>query len=126
MMFRGHRPIFGCIDHGSLPRKLPSPGWRRSERGGTLKGVPSKKFGNGKPERFALAFRGGLSLHLHGNKVERPCPAPDLKSNSAFWRAKVRGNRERDARHIETLQAAGWTVVTVWECELARPARLIG
>ena len=35
------------------------------------------KFWNGKPERFALAFRSGLSLHLHGDRVERPCPAPD-------------------------------------------------
>src|SRR5215467_10110065 len=75
MMFRGHRPIFGCIDHNSLPRTLRSPGRRRSERRGTLKGVPAMKFRNGKPERFALAFRGGFSLHLHGDKVERPCPA---------------------------------------------------
>ncbi len=29
------------------------------------------QFRNGKPERFALAFRSGLSLHLHGDKVER-------------------------------------------------------
>jgi hypothetical protein len=35
------------------------------------------KFRNGKTERFALAFRSGLSLHLYGDKVERPCPAPD-------------------------------------------------
>jgi hypothetical protein len=27
------------------------------------------QFRNGKPERFALAFRSGLSLHLHGDKV---------------------------------------------------------
>src|SRR5206468_11589559 len=76
-MFRGHRPIFGCIDHSSLPRKLPSSGRRRSERRGTLKGVPSMKFRNGKPERLAVAFRGGLRLHLHGDKVETPCPAAD-------------------------------------------------
>src|SRR5262245_8289779 len=36
------------------------------------------KFRYGKPERFALAFRDGFSLHLHGDKVERPCPAPDM------------------------------------------------
>src|SRR5262245_46354578 len=59
---------------GFLPRKFYSPGHRRSEWRGTLKGVPSMKFRNGKPERFALAFRGGFSLHLHGDRVERPCP----------------------------------------------------
>ncbi len=32
------------------------------------------QFRNGKPERFALAFRSGLSLHLHGEKVERRAP----------------------------------------------------
>jgi hypothetical protein len=35
------------------------------------------KFRNGKPERLAVAFRGGFSLHLHSDKVERPCPAAD-------------------------------------------------
>jgi hypothetical protein len=29
------------------------------------------KFRKESPERFALAFRSGLSLHLHGDKVER-------------------------------------------------------
>ena len=39
------------------------------------------KFRNGKPERFALAFQSRLSLHLHGDKVERPCPAPDTSGD---------------------------------------------
>src|SRR5262245_50321308 len=36
------------------------------------------KFRYGKPERFALAFRDGLSLRLRGDKVERQRPAPDI------------------------------------------------
>src|SRR2546430_15451256 len=75
-MFRGHRPIFGCIDHSSLPRKLPSSGRRRSERRGTLKGVPSMKFRNGKPERLAVAFRGGFKLPPPRGQIERTWPPP--------------------------------------------------
>jgi hypothetical protein len=54
---------FGCNHHSVLPRErvLPReshwPDRRRNERRGTLERVPSIKFWNGKPERFALAFR---------------------------------------------------------------------
>src|SRR5262252_1874877 len=49
---------------------------------GRLKGSHQRSLGMESPNalrwRFeALAFRGGLSLHLHGDKVERPCPAAD-------------------------------------------------
>ena len=37
-------------------------------------------------------------------------------SNSAFWREKFRRNRERDARDVADLRAAGWRVCVVWEC----------
>src|SRR5215469_11361735 len=106
MMFRGHRPIFGCIDHNSLPRTLRSPGRRRSERRGTLKGVPAMEFRNGKPERFALAFRGGFSLHLHGDKVERPCPAPDISGEC--WAPRL----VRD-RGCVTLRAVAAQIIAV-------------
>ncbi|MBP2568184.1 G:T-mismatch repair DNA endonuclease (very short patch repair protein) [Agrobacterium tumefaciens] len=35
-----------------------------------------------------------------------------------FWAAKFEGNVERDARNAAALEAAGWTVITVWECDL--------
>src|SRR5215471_18751918 len=78
MMFRGHRPILGCIDHRSPPTQVlfARPVGAGANGVGRLKGS-AMKFRNGKPERFAVAFRGGLSLHLHGDKVERPCPTPD-------------------------------------------------
>jgi DNA mismatch endonuclease (patch repair protein) len=47
-----------------------------------------------------------------------------VKSNRRFWAAKVQGNRERDSRHFEALQALGWTVLIVWECEVSQPACL--
>jgi DNA mismatch endonuclease (patch repair protein) len=47
-----------------------------------------------------------------------------VKSNSDFWSAKVRGNSERDARHIVELETAGWKVFTIWECEIEHPQKL--
>jgi hypothetical protein len=38
---------------------------------GPLEGVPSIKFWNGKPERFAVAFRSSSRLHFRRDKVER-------------------------------------------------------
>jgi DNA mismatch endonuclease (patch repair protein) len=40
------------------------------------------------------------------------------KSRAAFWDAKLRGNVERDARNFAALEAAGWRVIVVWECEV--------
>lgn len=42
------------------------------------------------------------------------------KSNGAFWRAKVEGNRARDVRQTEALGKAGWTVLRFWEHEVSR------
>jgi hypothetical protein len=52
--------------HASVSsREFHLPDRRRSERRGTLKRVPSIKLWNGKPERFALAFRCvGVSVDL--------------------------------------------------------------
>ena len=38
------------------------------------------------------------------------------KSNAAFWRKKILGNRHRDARNVKELRKLGWHVMTVWEC----------
>src|SRR6266496_3484134 len=50
MMFRGHRPIFGCINHRSPPTQVPFARTAPERTAWTLKEVPSMKFRNGKPE----------------------------------------------------------------------------
>ena len=52
----------------------------------------------------------------HGHKGCRKYTVP--KSNAAFWKAKVARNRERDMLDCQRLETIGWSVVTVWECEL--------
>ena len=52
----------------------------------------------------------------HGHKGCRYATEP--KSNVEFWEAKIARNRHRDEVTAAHLEALGWTVITVWECEL--------
>lgn len=38
-------------------------------------------------------------------------------SNTEFWQAKFKQNIKRDKRHAGELNALGWQVIVVWECE---------
>ena len=42
------------------------------------------------------------------------------KSNTEFWINKIEMNRRRDIATEQKLIAAGWRVITVWECEIRR------
>lgn len=46
------------------------------------------------------------------------------KSDAEEWRAKIEGNRLRDARDRKALADAGWRVLTIWECSLRGRTRL--
>lgn len=52
----------------------------------------------------------------HGHKGCRYATKP--KSNVEFWEAKIARNRHRDEVTAAHLEALGWTVITIWECEL--------
>ena len=57
------------------------------------------------------------------------CPkhATKPRNNSAFWRRKFAANKARDRLVNRALRIANWTVLRVWEHELARKneARLL-
>ena len=53
----------------------------------------------------------------HGHKGCRYATKP--KTNTEFWEAKIAGNKHRDEVTTAHLEALGWTVITVWECELS-------
>jgi DNA mismatch endonuclease, patch repair protein len=42
------------------------------------------------------------------------------KTRAAFWLAKITGNKARDRRVNSALRKRGWTVLRIWEHELAR------
>lgn len=48
------------------------------------------------------------------------CNPSTPKKNVAYWTAKFDRNVERDRRNVEALQADGWRVHTIWECELKK------
>ena len=41
-------------------------------------------------------------------------------SNVEYWRSKIQGNIERDKRNYAELQAKGWKIIVIWECELKK------
>ena len=77
-----------------------------------------------------LVFRGRRTVvFVHGCIWHRhPDPACPLtrtpKTRVDFWTEKFAGNVARDQRQRAELEAAGWRVLVIWECETADAARL--
>lgn len=68
------------------------------------------------PGRKIAIFVNGCFWHHHHNCSLAYTP----KSNIGFWEEKFARNIERDRKTTEALEADGWTVVTIWECELKK------
>ncbi len=66
--------------------------------------------------RRAVVFVHGCFWHRHEGCRYAKLPS----SNAAFWRAKLDRNVERDRKAVADLLAAGWRVLTVWECATRR------
>ena len=58
----------------------------------------------------------------HGHKGCRYATKP--KTSIEFWETKIARNRRRDEVTTAHLEALGWTVITVWECELRNSSQL--
>ncbi len=68
------------------------------------------------PGRRKLLFVHGCFWHRHPDPA---CPlARTPKSRLDFWIPKLEGNRARDIRRQQELQALGWSVLVIWECQL--------
>lgn len=73
----------------------------------------------GRPDIVLPRYRAAIFVHgcfWHRHVGCRRGSAPS--SNVEFWRAKLDGNVQRDARNISLLLALGWRVAVVWECGL--------
>ncbi|WP_247896243.1 very short patch repair endonuclease [Azospirillum argentinense] len=78
----------------------------------------------GRPDLVFSRHRAVVLVHgcfWHGHDCPM-CKMPATRPE--FWAAKLDGNRTRDWRTAEALRAAGWRLLTVWECSLKGPARL--
>ena len=66
------------------------------------------------PGRRLAVFVNGC--FWHGHDCARGARVP--KANRDYWTGKIARNRARDIASRAALEAKGWRVETVWECEL--------
>ncbi|KQY95441.1 endonuclease [Caulobacter sp. Root1455] len=102
----------------TVRRLVHRMGYRYRLHGAKLPGRPDLVF----PGRRKAIFVHGCFWHRH--------PDPDCKlarlpkSRQDFWIPKLEGNRARDLRQLEELEALGWSALILWECELKNEAFL--
>lgn len=93
-----------------LRKALHARGLRYKLHDKKLPGKPDLVF----PARRKVVLVHGCFWHMHEHCSLARMP----KSRVDFWSAKLHGNRDRDAVKQAQLQALGWDVMVVWECEL--------
>src|SRR6187551_2089742 len=79
----------------------------------------------GSPDIVLPGRRLAIFVHgcfWHGHDCARGARVP--KQNRDYWVGKVGRNRARDDASRQALEAGGWRVETVWECELKDAAGL--
>lgn len=66
------------------------------------------------PRLRKIIFVHGCFWHIHRCRFGLVKPV----TNADFWKNKREGNRQRDEKVRRALRKTGWSVLTVWECEL--------
>jgi DNA mismatch endonuclease, patch repair protein len=66
------------------------------------------------PRLRKIVFVHGCFWHQHQKCREGRIPA----SNRDYWAPKLERTQVRDRRAMEMLEADGWRLLTIWECEL--------
>ena len=90
--------------------------WRRGYRyrvnDNRLPGKPDVVF----PKYRSVVFVHGCFWHGHNNCRSNHIP----ETNKDYWMAKIARNQERDQEVWRKLEAKGWSVIIVWECQLKK------
>lgn len=107
----------GIRSQGTKPemtvrRLLHSLGYRYRLHVAELPGKPDLVF----PGRRKVIEVRGCFWHQHEDPECRIARKP--RSNRDYWLPKLARNVERDVEHEQKLQATGWDVFVVWECEV--------
>lgn len=96
-----------------LVRRLAhSMGYRFRLHRRDLPGKPDLVF----PGRRSVIFVHGCFWHQHPDPECRDARPP--RSRTEYWGPKLQRNVERDAENVARLEAMGWRVLVLWECEL--------
>ncbi len=75
----------------------------------------------GKPDIVLPKYRTAIFVHgcfWHGHNDCKYASIP--KTNTEFWTEKITRNQQRDQDVWRQLEAKGWSVIVVWECELKK------
>lgn len=75
----------------------------------------------GRPDIVLPRYRAAIFVHgcyWHRHPGCRYATTPSTRSE--FWADKFAATVARDARKAGELTAAGWRVITVWECDLEK------
>lgn len=75
----------------------------------------------GKPDlvfsgRKKIIFVHGCFWHQHSITTCKIARIP--KSRTDYWIPKLQHNVERDSEHQRVLEAGGWKILVIWECEV--------
>jgi DNA mismatch endonuclease, patch repair protein len=79
----------------------------------------------GSPDIVLPRFRAAIFVHgcfWHGHGCPRGARPT---TNREFWDSKLDRNVERDKEAQDALESDEWSVLTVWECELKEPAKVM-
>lgn len=66
------------------------------------------------PKYKTVIFIHGCYWHRHAGC--KNCTTPS--TNREFWLEKFEKNIQNDSKHQQELEAAGWKVLILWECEI--------
>ncbi|MBA5639791.1 DNA mismatch endonuclease Vsr [Duganella sp. LX20W] len=97
-------------------RMLHKAGYRYRLHVRKLPGTPDLVF----PARKKVIFVHGCFWHMHAGCEFARIP----KTRVEFWTTKLMANKARDDKNLAALRAAGWDVLTIWECELRQSGLL--
>jgi len=67
-----------------------------------------------------IIFVHGCFWHAHDCKAGQNKPL----SNKDYWEDKFNRNRDRDAKNCALLEADGWNILIIWECEIKKDSLL--
>jgi DNA mismatch endonuclease, patch repair protein len=91
-------------------RLLHRMGYRYRLHQAGLPGNPDLVFAG----RQKVIFVHGCFWHGHAACGAYRVP----KTNESYWASKIARNQTRDSRSARQLRRLGWSVATVWECQL--------
>ncbi len=100
----------------AVRRLVHGLGYRYALHRKDLPGTPDLVFA---PRRKVI-FVHGCFWHGHHCRTGDRLP----KKRAEYWSAKIARNKHRDASVRRRLRVMGWSILTIWECQLRNPASL--